>query len=116
MKNLRLYTRIVTAILFALALIHLVLTVFFYKEVLFRTNVLLILDSVIFAFLLTLGYLKYLGGQRTFPMSSKQFMILIIVGLSIYIGVTTRSHRRQVNAISQLATKSTVNQTQDNSQ
>ena len=116
MKNVRLYTRIVTVILCALALIHLVLTSFFYKEVLFRTNVLWILDSAIFVFLLSLGYLKYLGGQRTFPASSKQFMIMVIVGLLIYIGVTTRSHRRQVEAISQVMTKSGINHASDNSQ
>lgn len=102
MENSKTYKRFTIAIIVALLSARISLSLFFYKEVMFRSSLPLVLDGMVVVFLLVFGYIKYRNGEKVLKFSLVQFLVLIVAGLLIYLVLTTKTHRRQVDALTRL--------------
>jgi len=106
MKTIKQLKSLFTWLLIVLAGAHLILSFFFYKEVMFRTNLPVTLDFAIIITLLILGYIKYRSGDALpRKVSVTSFLTMTVVALLTFILITRNAHKRQVEALTNLIIK-----------
>lgn len=103
MKTLKLLKKLVTGLIIMLMSTHFILSFFFYKKIMFRTELPLTLDLAVIGALLVLGYIKYrLGDTLPRGVNLTSILAFTIVALLVFILMTRNVHRRQVEALTKL--------------
>jgi uncharacterized membrane protein YkvI len=76
--------------------------VFFHKQVFSQTHISIVFDGLIILTCLVIVLLRAKNKESLIKVNTNIMFMLVIAGLLAYIFLTTRSHRKQVDALGKL--------------